>query len=423
MLTFAHWILVVAYIAVLPAAAGWVAWRVYRSKKVGPAGSFIVTCMVGIVLGCSMSVIYAVAVQGRVAFAQMALASYFAASMLLLIKIFDRLLRKSLVKLFRVGSESAGGNGKFLRAQLAGSIRVVLMFVLALPYVMAAVMTYRPKVALTDDPKSQLGFEYQPVEFDATDGTHLRGWWIPAMQPLGFTRTNEDWGRRTVIICHGLGANRANQLILSRALVPNGYNVLAFDFRAHGESGGQLTTFGDLERFDVLGAVRWIRQNRAEESQKIFGVGASMGAAALVAAAADDSAEGQAIDALALYACYDSISGLAREMSKERFLFPLDWLTTHVSLPLASLQVGTNLEEFSPAELASNIWPRPILFIHGHHDEVIPFASGAALYQAADVPKWHVWAPRGDHNNIVNSEFLAEIVRGFFNKAEPLPII
>ena len=56
---------------------------------------------------------------------------------------------------------------------------------------------------------------------------------------------------RTVIVCHGLASNKSNHLLLARELVPHGYNVLIFDFRAHGESDGQLTSLGDLERRDV----------------------------------------------------------------------------------------------------------------------------------------------------------------------------
>src|SRR5205823_4336360 len=124
-----------------------------------------------------------------------------------------------------------------------------------------------------NDPASQYGFTFQTVSFDATDGTHLSGWWIPARGPAhssgGFER-----GTRTVLVCHGWGANKAKQLTMARFFVPGGYNVLAMDFRGHGESAGQLTTFGDVERRDVLGAVRWIRSIHPEQAHRLFGIGA-----------------------------------------------------------------------------------------------------------------------------------------------------
>jgi alpha-beta hydrolase superfamily lysophospholipase len=138
------------------------------------------------------------------------------------------------------------------------------------------------------------------MTFAASDGVELVGWWIPAARAPASVRGSlrQQWGKNTVLVCHGLAANKSNQLVMARQLVPGGFNVLAFDFRAHGESGGQLTTFGKLEVNDVLGAVRWVRENHADQAHKIFGVGASMGGSALIVAAADDSDQGRAIEAV-----------------------------------------------------------------------------------------------------------------------------
>jgi fermentation-respiration switch protein FrsA (DUF1100 family) len=212
-------------------------------------------------------------------------------------------------------------------------------------------------------------------------------------------------------------------LILARAYPPEGFNVLIFDFRAHGESGGQFTTFGDRERRDVLGAVRWVRAQHAGDAEKIYGVGASLGAAALIAAAADNSDEGRAIDALAVYGTYDNLSSLTRSIGQSYFFPPLRQLLIHVGLPLASLQTGADLAHFAPAELVPKLWPRPILIVHGRRDEIIRFDHGEALYDAAVQPKYNFWLKDGSHNDIVDSEAAAKIVVEFFKTAEPVPVI
>jgi len=117
------------------------------------------------------------------------------------------------------------------------------------------------------------------------------GWWIPSMH--GETT-------QTVLLCPGLTSSKATELFMVRRLVDANYNVLAIDFRAHGQSGGQLISFGDLERRDVLSAVRWIHANHPKASQRLLGLGANTGAAALIAAAADPR-DGQQIDAIAIY--------------------------------------------------------------------------------------------------------------------------
>ncbi|HJU29068.1 MAG TPA: alpha/beta hydrolase, partial [Candidatus Binataceae bacterium] len=309
-----------------------------------------------------------------------------------------------------------------MRGMLSGLTRLVILFGVGLPYVMATVLTYRPKVELRDDPLKQLGFHFEPVSFSATDGTPLSGWWIPAEDSRGRPRANRS-GENTVLICHGLASNKSNQLVLARGFVPYGYNVLIFDFRAHGASGGQLTSFGDLERRDVLGAVRWIRAHHAGQARHIYGVGASMGAAALIAAAADRSPEGQAIDAIAAYGTYDSVRAELQFVAEDRFVPPLRFVIERLGLPLASAQVGADLNSFSPATLVHDLWPRPIMVIHGLNDQIIAFNRGQRLFDSAQQPKRRLWVDKAGHNDIINDDNVAQRVREFFQNAKPVPVI
>jgi fermentation-respiration switch protein FrsA (DUF1100 family) len=439
MLVALHYLIAALYQGLPPLALAAAGTRARQIRSGAPLTGFAFTAAVGLTIGLSLNLVYATVSGGRMIAWQIVLAAYFATGMLLLLKVFDRLLQAGLDWLFRLkrqalpalseeGAETpapapAAVPAARIRGFLAGVVRIVVLFGVGLPYVMAAVLTYRPKVAPVNDPQEQLGFAYEPVRFAASDGVPLAGWWIPALPPRTAGQAGDAaWGTRTVLVCHGLASSKSNQLIMAAPYPPAGFNVLIFDFRAHGESGGQLATFGDRERHDVLGAVRWLREQRGDHAVKICGVGASQGAAALIAAAADDSEHGRAIDALAVYATYDNVPALTRTIANRYFFPPLRQLLVHIGLPLASAQTGANLATFAPARLLADVWPRPVLVIHGRRDEIISFEHGESLYDHAYHPKYSLWLD-GDHNEIVNSDTAARIVVEFFKVAEPVPVI
>ncbi len=438
MLFLAHRFIVALYVILPVATIVAAGWHAARSRRGGGISAITLTFAAGFAIALALSLVYAVGMGGRLVPTQVFMAGYVATGLLLVLKAFDAVLRAALA--WGVGLRPAPPpqhaaavdhdeppasppSRPWFRAAFVGVARATILFAVGLPYVMASVLTYRAKVAPMDDPQAQLGYAFQRVSFDATDGTPIVGWWIPAHRPRRDAGPAPAWGRQTVVVCHGLAANKSNQLILARAFPREGFNVLIIDFRAHGESGGQLTTFGDRERHDVLGAVRFLKAQHAAEAEKIFGVGASLGGAALIAAAADDSEEGQAIDAIAVYGTYDSLDGLTRSIANSYFFPPLRQLLVHAGLPLASLQTGAPLRRFAPADLVPRLWPRPILIIHGRRDEIIDFKHGQALYDAAVQPKYHYWISEGTHNDIVNNETAAKFVAEFFKTAEPVPAI
>ena len=117
----------------------------------------------------------------------------------------------------------------------------------------------------------QLAFE--EVSFNARDGVPLAGWWVPAENAKG-----------AVVLVHGLNRSRIEMARKLPFLHNAGWNVLLFDLRRHGTSGGTVRSLGWGERLDVLGAVDLARQRAP---LPIVAWGISFGGAAVVLAAAE----------------------------------------------------------------------------------------------------------------------------------------
>jgi pimeloyl-ACP methyl ester carboxylesterase len=225
------------------------------------------------------------------------------------------------------------------------------------------------------------GLPYEDVQFpSARDHIPLRGWFIPAP------------GTRTVILLHGRDFSReANGgLEKAAALAHHGYNVLMFDFRGHGTSGGDRYSLGLWETRDVDGALAYLRRRSITETG-IYGV--SMGAAtAIIAAAAHPE-----IKAVVAESAYAELSLLINDAFAARSGLPV-FFNLGVRLA-ARLLYGMDFAQARPAVALRGMGDRPILLIHSTTDEFVPVRHAIRLQQAgAGNPNLDVWiVPQAGH--------------------------
>jgi pimeloyl-ACP methyl ester carboxylesterase len=89
----------------------------------------------------------------------------------------------------------------------------------------------------------------------------------------------------TVLVCHGYMCDK-HDISFFRFVFAN-YNVMTFDFRAHGQAvDGQYCTLGKEEAFDVMGAVSYLNSRPEVANKPIIGYGFSMGAVSAIEAQA-----------------------------------------------------------------------------------------------------------------------------------------
>lgn len=386
--------------------------RAGREAQASRWRPLFLTFCAGAALGAGLALVYAQFIAGSfasVSASQIVLAGWFGTSLLLLFKGFDALVRLGIRSVRRW----RGWRGR-QSAAVGALVRLVMLVLVGLPFVMAAVMTYRPRVVPRLNPATELGTAFDEVSFTAADGTRLAGWWVPGRQRAA---VGDSPHNATALVVHGLGGGKADVLPIVEPLHAAGYDVLVFDLRAHGESGGQLTSFGINETLDVEAAVDWVRRMQGDEG-RLVAVTVSMGAAA--ALAARDETGASPFDAVATISAYDDLGRLADTMVARQFAWPLDLVARQIAVPAASLHAGRDLEAFRPAEEIVEAWPVPVLIIHGQRDDLIPFESGQRLYEAAFEPRRRWWAQRLGHNDIIGDREVMEAILEFFEDAREM---
>jgi pimeloyl-ACP methyl ester carboxylesterase len=143
-------------------------------------------------------------------------------------------------------------------------------------------------------------------------------------------------------------------LALSRA----GFTVLMFDFRAHGDSAGERSSLGVLEKRDVVGAVDFLGTLEGLETKRIGVFGVGMGAHAAVLAAADRPA----LRVLVLDGLYpDASYELARRVYLD-WSFAVDHLSFVSGGMLAALN-GSAGPEARAADVIGHLLGRDLLFL------------------------------------------------------------
>lgn len=246
----------------------------------------------------------------------------------------------------------------------------------------------------------------EAVRFRSTDGVELAGLLLPA--------AHRD--APAVILCHGYHRCMEETFSLGVDLRDRGFTVLLFDFRGCGRSGGRYTTIGDLEVGDLLGAVAWLRA-RLGSGVPIGVLGISMGGSVAIQAAAA-TPEIAAVVADSAFA--HLLGAVQHRLNKLTFVS----LQLHrLSMLTAERLCGARVARVRPVDVVGRIAPRPILFIHGTADDVVPYDHFRELYAAAGEPKEAWTLPERPHAmaRFDEADLYIERVARFFDAALRAP--
>ena len=230
-------------------------------------------------------------------------------------------------------------------------------------------------IAVTPD---QAGLAYTDQFFDLPNGDKIHGWFVPG-----------DSTGPTVLFLHGNGGNVGHRIEHLHLLNSLGVSTLIIDYRGYGQSSGspsEANLYADAEI-----AYQWLIDSKHVTPAKLFVLGESIGGAVAI-----DLATKQKIAGLIVESSFTSLREIAQH-----------------SFPIVPTGLLLRSDYNSTAKL-----PRvtvPILVSHSPDDDIVPYAIGCRLFEAANPPKQFVQLS-GSHNDrgyLADSAYV-DALRRFF---------
>ncbi len=259
---------------------------------------------------------------------------------------------------------------------------------------------------------ADLDLDYQPVEYrienrrgpcpdhaippPARGYLHIAGWWIPASAPEHAAAPSSDptailphatvaeapaspgppSSDRTAILLHGFSDAKVGAIAWAPLMHRLGFNVLAIDLRAHGQSDGSICTAGDCERWDLMQVIDQLHAQRPQSTRTLLLFGVSLGAAVALATAAIR----RDIAALILECPYPDFPSAA--ISHANAIGAPGMLFLRPALALAKSLWAVRFNQVRPVDLLRTV-PCPLLMIHAELDTFVPPRDRQRLIDAA----------------------------------------
>ena len=193
--------------------------------------------------------------------------------------------------------------------------------------------------------------------------------------------------RGTIVYLHGIAGNRDSAAAVVERFLPHGFNVIAYDARAHGASSGELCTYGYHEKNDVRRVIAEVRASR------VFLIGHSLGAAAALQTAAIEPL----VHGVVAVSTFVDLRTIATERDDVRGL--PSWL---VAWGIAQVERTGRFEvdATSPVRSAASITV-PVLLVHGADDRRPPPSHSERVLAALGRHGEMIVVPGAGHHDVL----------------------
>jgi fermentation-respiration switch protein FrsA (DUF1100 family) len=261
-------------------------------------------------------------------------------------------------------------------------VPVVLVIVLVLAYLGVSWKYADGVTRVTRDPLKKtpayVQTAYEDVSFQSRDGLHLVGWWFPA---AGATKA--------AVLVHGKDQNRIDSSFdpgrIARFLLADGWSVLLFEMRGHGQSEGLRWGLGEYEPDDILAAIDLAAQRTNVARSRVATIGESMGGGSVLMTVGKDPSIGPVV----VDSAYASAPVVVNEVGPVYSGLPAFFTPGLVlaSRVLYDIDIGSVV----PVDVVRAHPERAFLFIQCEEDHTVAMHHGVDLKNASANAGTQLW--------------------------------
>lgn len=214
----------------------------------------------------------------------------------------------------------------------------------------------------------------EEVSFELEEGQKVYGWYF---------QSENSHPRSVVVFFHGNGQNRSAHFYSLYWLLQEGHDLAIFDYPGYGQTEGHPSPRNTV--IAAMGAINYVRKLKPELPLVVYGH--SLGGAIAMRAVWE-----LRLEFLPRALVVDS-SFLSYQKTAQAIMAKSPW--TWALQPFSALLFS---DEWAPAHRISELAGTKIIVIHSKKDELIPFALGKEVFEAASFPKEFWQKEAGSHN-------------------------
>jgi alpha-beta hydrolase superfamily lysophospholipase len=259
------------------------------------------------------------------------------------------------------------------------SIVLLLLATYVLPYTII-----QPGRRTKNTTPAEYNLDFEHFYFQVGGGIELDTFYVPAT----------EHPRANLIMLHGVGSCKEVYLEYVAELARIGYNVMLWDQRAHGKSGGKFLTYGYHEKHDVSKAIDWLEARNPGLPTGIYGN--SMGGAVAIQSLAGNPGLRFGL----IESTFTDLATVANAYGSRMSGVPLPRFLSNYVLRCAGKIADFEPFTVRPVDAARKV-TQPILHIHGDTDANINISHAYALFEAyASTDKTLYIVKNGDHADL-----------------------